>query len=52
MKTFIVFGLFAAIIFGCTTSVKENQNQLTKKEIEEAIALFQDLEKTIEDLRK
>ena len=42
MKTVIVFGLFAAIIFGCTTSVKENHNQLTKQEIEEGWELLFD----------
>jgi hypothetical protein len=42
MKTVIVLGLFAAIIFGCTTSVKENQNQLTKLEIEEGWELLFD----------
>jgi hypothetical protein len=42
MKTFLVLGLFAAIIFGCTTSVKETQNQLTKAEIEEGWELLFD----------
>lgn len=42
MKTFLILGLFAAIIFGCTTSVKENHNQLTKQEIEEGWELLFD----------
>jgi len=42
MKTVLVLGLFAAIIFGCTTSVKENHNQLTKQEIEEGWELLFD----------
>lgn len=42
MKKFIVLGLFAATIFGCTTSVKENNNQLTKNEIDEGWELLFD----------
>lgn len=42
MKTFIVFGLFAAIIFGCTTSDKVTNNQLTKNEIEQGWELLFD----------
>jgi len=34
MKTVIALGLFAAIVFGCSTPVKELQNQLTKIEID------------------
>jgi hypothetical protein len=42
MKTFLVLGLFAAIIFSCTTSVKESHNQLSKQEIEEGWELLFD----------
>lgn len=42
MKTFIVFGLFAAIIFGCNTSDNVSNNHLTKNEIEQGWELLFD----------
>ncbi len=42
MKKFIVLGLFTATIFGCASSVKENNNQLSKREIEQGWELLFD----------
>jgi len=42
MKTFIALALIAASIFGCTTSVNKNNNQLTKSEIEQGWELLFD----------